>query len=125
MKAVWGGGGGTRGTRKNEIVTIMSILLVSVSVSVSVNTTVGGANNTIGGSKGGTRNAPCLQILSISCRFLGGEIWQNRMLAPPWRVCTPHLGEILDPPLITFLQKPMKLRNIWFYSKRLAIDRGD
>ena len=28
-----------------------------------------------------------------------GEIWQNRMLAPPWRVGA-LLGEILDPPLV-------------------------
>ena len=34
-----------------------------------------------GGSKGGAKDAPGVQILSISCKF--GKIWQNRMLAPP------------------------------------------
>ena len=34
-----------------------------------------------------------------------GKIWQNRMLAPPSRrVAPPHLGEILDMPLIYFVQ---------------------
>ena len=30
-----------------------------------------------------------------------GKIWQNRMLAPLLEGWRPHLGEILDPPLIT------------------------
>ena len=34
-------------------------------------------------------------------RAVFGKIWQNRMLAPPWRVGAPSFGEILYPPLIS------------------------
>ena len=88
---------------KNEIVTIMSISLVPVSVSVSVNTTVGGANptiaNGIGESKAGTRNAPGSKFFQLHAIFW--KIWQNRMFAPPMEGLE-HLGENLDPPLPTF-----------------------
>ena len=34
---------------------------------------------------------PPVHILSISCSFL--NVWQNRMLAPPWRVGAPTSGK--------------------------------
>ena len=58
---------------------------------------------TIGGAKGGTGTPP---LASKFFRFhaILGNIWQNHMLAPPplwsWR---PHLREILDPPLVTYI----------------------
>ena len=39
-----------------------------------------------------------VQILSILCSF--GEIWQNRMLAPPFEGLAPPPGEILEPPML-------------------------
>ena len=35
-----------------------------------------------------------------------GKIWQNRMLASPLKGWRPHLGEILDPPLISYIISP-------------------
>ena len=40
------------------------------------------------GSKGGARDAPRVQILSISCSFV--KFWQNRVLSPS--------GELVSPP---------------------------
>ena len=56
--------------------------------------------NSSGGSKGAQETPPPVQILSISCSFW--EILAKSYVgAPPgsWR---PLLGEILDPPLMTF-----------------------
>ena len=56
----------------------------------------------IGRSKGGARDAPLTRMSKFS-QFhpVFGEIWPNRVLAPPppgWR---PHLGEILVPPQVS------------------------
>ena len=53
-----------------------------------------------GGSKGaqGTR-APSGGSKFFQFHAVFGKFWQNRMLAPPWGVGAPLLGEILDPPL--------------------------
>ena len=45
---------------------------------------------------GGTR-PPGVQILSISCSF--GEIWQNRMLAPPGGDGVRVSGYLADTPI--------------------------
>ena len=67
---------------------------VQVRVRVDVNS---------GGSKGGASLAPPgSKFFQFHAVF--GKFWQNRMLAPPtpvgWR---PHLGEILDPPLVNVM----------------------
>ena len=73
---------------KNEVVTIMSILLVPVSVSVSVNTTVGGANPTISGSKGARGTPPPSKFFQFHAVFR--KILQNLMLPLPWRFAHPR-----------------------------------
>ena len=58
-----------------------------------------GSGGSKGGREGRTPPPPLgVQILSISCSFLGefGKIVCSR---PPWRVHAPPLGEILDPSL--------------------------
>ena len=52
---------------------------------------------TIGGSKGGAKDAPTgVQILSFSCSFRQ----KNCKIIPIWKLAHP-LGKILDPPLKT------------------------
>ena len=57
-----------------------------------------------GGSNGGEgRVRPLSKFFQFHAVF--GENWQNRMLAPSLESWCPHLGEILDPPLLSIVKE--------------------
>ena len=59
-----------------------------------------------GGSKGGCEGwVPPWGSKFFLFHAVFGEIWQNRMLAPPPGSWHPLLGEILDPPLVVIERK--------------------
>ena len=69
--------------------------------------TVPMVTDTIGGSKRGGARGTCTPVGSKFFQFhaVFGKIWQNRMLVPPPQGWCPHLGEILDPPLDTLMDR--------------------